>query len=258
MIASRKTIVGAVTLIVLVTAWEVLTTPTGLVNTGRFPPPELVWQSFRQAATTGYADATLLQHDVRSLALVAMGFGVAVSVGVPLGLLMRWNRKAVALINPVFSLIRPILPLAWNSLAIPWLDIGEAAKIMVIFFAAFVPPVITTFTDVRAIEPPIIEAAQMLGTGRWRFIGESLIPAALPMIFTGLHLSLQASWTTLVAAEPVSDLSGHGRVLNSAQQDIYPAMLVVGMIAVCVLAWATTRLLGLVENCTMPWQVLRA
>ena len=55
------------------------------------------------------------------------------------------------------------------------------------------------------------------------------MPAASPLIFTGLRLSLQASWTTLVAAELVGALSGLGRVLNLAQQDIYPGMILVGM-----------------------------
>ena len=153
---------------------------------------------------------------------------------------MGWSRRAEALINPVFLLIRPIPPLAWIPLAILWLGLGDAAKIMVIFFAAFVPSVINTFTGVRGIEPHIIEAARMLGTGRWRLLNEVLVPGAAPMIFTGLRLSLQASWTTLVAAELVGALAGIGRVLNMAQQDIYPAMVMVGMAAVGVLGWATT------------------
>ena len=93
----------------------------------------------------------------------------------------------------------------------------------------------------------------MLGTGRWRFVREVLVPAAAPMIFTGLRLSLQASWTTLVAAELVGALAGLGRVLNMAQQDIYPAMVMVGMAAVGVLGWGTTRLLAELERRTMPW-----
>ena len=72
----------------------------------------------------------------------------------------------------------------------------------------------------------------MLGTPPWRFVREVLVPAASPMIFTGLRLSLQASWTTLVAAELVGALYGLGRVLNVAQQDIYPGMILVGMVAV--------------------------
>src|SRR5262249_18178753 len=147
-----------------------------------------------------------------SLRLVVLGFLVAVGFGVPLGLLMGWSRRAEAVVNPIFLLIRPIPPLAWIPLAILWLGLGDAAKVMVIFFAAFVPAVINTFTGVRGIEPHLIEAARMLGTTRWRFVREVLAPASAPMIFTGLRLSLQASWTTLVAAELVGALAGLGRV----------------------------------------------
>ena len=200
----------------------------------------------------GYADGTLLSHALHSLKLVVMGFAVAAGVGMPLGLLMGWSRRAEALINPVFLLIRPIPPLAWIPLAILWLGLGDAAKIMVIFFAAFVPSVINTFTGVRSIEPHLIEAARMLGTGRWRLTREVLVPASAPMIFTGLRLSLQASWTTLVAAELVGALAGLGRVLNVAQQDIYPAMMMVGMAAVGAFGWVTTHLLGASRRARCP------
>ncbi len=84
----------------------------------------------------------------------------------------------------------------------------------------------------------------MLGTPRWRFVTEVLVPAAAPMIFTGLRLSLQAAWTTLVAAELVGALVGLGLVLNMAQQDIYPGMILVGMLTVGVLGFFTTWVLG--------------
>jgi taurine transport system permease protein len=250
---SRRLVFGTATVCLLLIVWWALTMVTGTIDTSRFPSPLQFWQSLKQIAIAGYADGTLLQHALHSLKLVVMGFLVAVAVGIPLGILMGWSRRAEALINPVFLLIRPIPPLAWIPLAILWLGLGDAAKIMVIFFAAFVPSVINAFTGIRAIEPHIIEAAQMLGTGRWNFLREVLVPGAAPMIFTGLRLSLQASWTTLVAAELVGALAGIGRVLNMAQQDIYPAMVMVGMAAVGVLGWGTTRVLAEVERRAMPW-----
>jgi NitT/TauT family transport system permease protein/taurine transport system permease protein len=101
-----------------------------------------------------------------------------------------------ALLNPVFLLIRPIPPLAWIPLAIVWLGLGDSAKIMVIWFAAFVPSVINTFPGVRQINPVLIEAARVHGATDWRVAKDVVAPGALPMIFTGLRLSLQASWTT--------------------------------------------------------------
>jgi NitT/TauT family transport system permease protein/taurine transport system permease protein len=250
---TRRLLLGTGSVLGLLMAWAVLTMATGTVSTNRFPSPLQFWQSTKQILTSGYADATLAGHALHSTRLVVLGFAVAAGIGVPLGLLMGWSRRAEALINPAFLVIRPIPPLAWIPLAILWLGLGDSAKIMVIFFAAFVPAVINTFTGVRAIEPPIIEAARMLGTPRWRFVGEVLLPAAAPMIFTGLRLSLQASWTTLVAAELVGALAGLGRVLNMAQQDIYPAMVMVGMAAVGILGWITTRLLAEIERRATPW-----
>jgi taurine transport system permease protein len=251
----RKLAIGISTFVGLIVLWFVLTTFTGLVSGARFPSPAEFWISLKQINGRGYAGATLLSHAMHSLKLVAMGFAVAVATGVPLGLWMGWSRRAEAFVNPIFLIIRPIPPLAWIPLAILWLGLGDAAKIMVIWFSAFVPSVINAFTGVRNIEKPVIEAARMLGTPRWRMVREIIVPAALPMIFTGLRLSLQASWTTLVAAELVGALVGVGFVLNMAQQDIYPGMILVGMVTVGLLGWATTVLLTLGERRALAWNV---
>jgi NitT/TauT family transport system permease protein/taurine transport system permease protein len=256
-IIGRRTAVGLSTIAALAALWYVATQGMGLISPGRFPGPSDTWDALRQIALGEYANGTLLEHILHSLKLILLGFAVAAGLGVPLGLLMGWSPRAEAMINPVFLLIRPIPPLAWIPLAILWLGLDDAAKVLVIWFAAFVPSVINSHAGVKAIEPAVIEAGRMLGTPRLRFVREVMIPAALPMIFTGLRLSLQASWTTLVAAELVGALYGLGRVLNVAQQDIYPGMILVGMICVAILGWATTSLLGEVERRSLPWVQVR-
>ena len=94
----------------------------------------------------------------------------------------------------------------------------------------------------------------MLGVRGWRCWREVLIPGALPSIFTGLRLSLQSSWTTLVAAELVGAVAGLGQILNQAAQDIYPAMIVVGMASVALCGWLMTLGLGWLEARVMPWK----
>src|SRR5258707_4794928 len=194
MIGRRRIAIGWATLAGLVLLWFALTTWTGIVSAGRFPSPANFWFSLVQITTRGYAGGELFTHALHSLILVIVGSLVAVTTGVPLGLWMGWSRRAEAAVNPVFLIIRPIPPLAWIPLAILWLGLGDAAKIMVIWFAAFVPSVINSFTGVRAIEPYVIEAALMLGTPRRRFVREVLVPAAPPMIFTGLRRPLPAGW----------------------------------------------------------------
>jgi NitT/TauT family transport system permease protein/taurine transport system permease protein len=218
-------------------AWYLLTTATGFNSPARFPAPAEVWQSARQIVVDGYGNARWHEHVLRSVLLVTMGFVVASSLGVLLGLAMGASRRVEAFVNPIFLLLRPIPPLAWIPLAIVWLGLGDAAKIMVIFVSAFVPSVINSFTGVRQIERPIFEASAML-----------------PSIFTGLRLSLQASWTTLVAAELVGAVAGLGSILNQGAQDIYPAMILVGMASVALCGWAMTQALGWIERRVMPWR----
>ena len=251
--STRRIAVALASVGVTLVLWYVLTA-TGVIPASRFASPKEFWAALAQINGPGYADAKLWQHALQSCRLVAEGFAVAVAVGVPLGLAMGWSPRFEAFFNPVFLLLRPIPPLAWIPLAIVWLGLGDAAKVMVIFVAAFVPSVINSYTGVRTIEPHLIEAARMLGVRPLPFVGEVIVPAAMPHIFSGLRLSLQAAWTTLVAGELVGALRGLGQVLNAAAQDIYPAMILVGMVFVGICGGAMTWMLGLAEKRAMPWR----
>jgi len=244
--------VGAATLAVLIALWYAAMA-TQLIPAVYFPKPAEVLQALRQISLQGYADGRLHEHFLHSCWLVLLGFAAAVAIGVPLGVAMGWSRRTEALVNPVFLLLRPIPPLAWIPLAIVWLGLGDAAKVLVIWFAAFVPAVINSYAGVRSIEPHLIEAARSLGIERAMLVREVLFPGALPLIFTGLRLSLQACWTTLVAGELIGAIVGLGHVLYQAGLDLFPAMIVVGMIAVAIGGGVMTAALGWLEKRAMPW-----
>ena len=246
--------VGVATFAVLAAAWYLATSVTHVIPPIYLPNPGEVWDALRQIVVDGYADGRLHEHFLHSSWLVLMGFAAAIGIGVPLGMWMGWSWRAEAFVNPVFLLIRPIPPLAWIPLAIVWLGLGDAAKVLVIWFAAFVTAVINSYTGVRGIERHSIEAAQTLGVRGGMLVREVLVPGALPLIFTGLRLSLQACWTTLVAAELIGAILGLGHVLYQAGLDIYPAMIVVGMLSVAVAGALMTMALGWIERWAMPWR----
>ena len=252
----RSTGIGIATIFVVVVLWWLLTSATGLIDPNRFPSPPQFVSAFVQLATEGYAGGTLLAQMAQSLRLVVMGFLAAVLVGVPLGFAMGYDRRIEAFFNPIFLVLRPIPPLAWIPLAIVWLGLSDASKVMVIFVAAFVPSVINTFTGVRNARRTLVEAALVHGANRWRLLTEVYLPDASPLIFTGLKLSLQASWTTLVAAELVGAFLGLGRVLSTAYRDINTAMILVAMVAIAILGALTTRALGLLERRAIRWREL--
>lgn len=249
-----RLLMGVSTVLVLLAVWY-FGSKTGWLNAQTFPKPDQFIAAAKQLIFgEGFADGRLHEHALRSIKLIVMGFFAATLVGVPLGLLMGWNRKAEAFINPIFLLIRPIPALAWIPLAIVWLGLDDAAKVMILWFAAFVPSVINSYTGVRTIERPIIEASQMLGVKGWALVKDVIIPGALPSIFTGLRLSLQACLTALVAAELLGAILGLGKVLYQAGIDIYPAMILVGMVSVAITGFLLTAILDFTESRSMPWR----
>jgi len=237
----------------LIALW-LLATGYGLVGPTRLPGPRDLWSALEQLMGPGYAGGTLAQQVWFSLRLVLAGFLVAIVTGVPLGIAMGISTRIEAFVNPAFLVIRPIPPLAWIPLAILWFGLGDSAKIFVIWFGAFVPALINSYTGVRSVDPALIAAARVHGASRRHIVFDVVVPGALPLIFTGLRLSLQASWTALVAAELVGAFYGLGRVLMTASRDLYPGMIAVAMICVAILGAAMTWLLGRAERLAMPWR----
>lgn len=250
----RRAMLMLTSLAGLALLWWAATSGFGWINPLRFPSPPDVWDALQQISTTGFAGGTLLMHAGHSVLLVFKGFVVAALTGVPVGLAMGWSRRFEILVNPIFLLLRPIPALAWIPLAIVWFGLGDGGKIFTIWLTAFVPSVINTYTGVRRIETVLIAAAVMQGASTPQVFRHVVIPGALPYVFTGLRLSLQACWTTLVAAELVGAFFGLGRVLNQASQDIYPGMILVGMAAVAVCGAGTTMLLTAVEARAFAWK----
>ena len=250
---TRRIATAALFLLAVLLVWTAVTQWFGWVSSMRFPTPGETLRAFEQIAVQGYSNGRLHQHVLQSVMLVTLSFSVSVSLGIVLGIAMGANRRLEILINPIFSTLRPIPPLAWIPLAIVWLGLENSAKVMVIFVAAFVPAVINTFAGIRSLEVPQREAAQMLGISTKSYYLEVLIPAALPMIFTGLRLSLQTSWMTLVAAELVGAFTGLGKVLATASLDINPGMILFAMVWVGLLGALSTKLLERLEGRLLPW-----
>ena len=245
---------GTATVVGLVGLW-LIGSASGFISAQNFPSPEQFFAAAKQLVVgEGFADGRIHEHMLQSVKLILLGFFAATAIGVPLGLWMGWSRTAEALVNPIFLLVRPIPALAWIPLAIVWLGLGDAAKVMILWFAAFVPSVINSFTGVRSIERPIIEASAMLGVRGWTLVKDVIVPGALPWIFTGLRLSLQGCLTALVAAELLGALLGMGKVLYQAGLDIYPAMILAGMVAVAIVGFGLTAILDFVERRSMPWR----
>ena len=247
-------LIGSSTVAALVLAWFAATDWFAVLGPLQFPSPADTYDSLQQLLGPGYADDRLIGHVLASIQLVLIGFITAVLTGLPLGLLMGLSRPANFFFNGIFQIIRPIAPIAWIPLTILWFGLGTTAKIFVIWLAAFAPVVINTQTGVRNVDPVLIAAARAHGAIGRNILFDIVIPGALPTIFTGLRISLQACWMVLVAAELVGSFAGLGHIMIIATRDLIPGMIVIAMAGVAIFGVLFTAILSFIERQVTPWR----
>jgi NitT/TauT family transport system permease protein len=212
------------------------------------PPSEIFVVFFEKFYDVDPDGATLQAHTLTSLGLALGAFGLATLIGVPLGLCMGWYKPVRFLVRPIFDTIRPIPPIAWISLAILWLGIGYTAKVFIIWLSAFVPCVINAYIGITLTNPVLIRVANIYGASNRETFVKIGIPSAIPMIFTGLKLSLNAAWTTLVAAELLAASEGLGFMIQMGRRIARPDIIIVGMLAIGFSGALLSMLLSYIES----------
>jgi NitT/TauT family transport system permease protein len=162
------------------------------------PSPTDVFAAFVSLVQKG----TLLMDLQASLVHFAIGLGMALLVGIPIGILMGWNRRLDAFLDPLIEILRPIPPLAWIPFAIIWFGLTASAAGFIIFVGAVFPIIINTYSGFRGVPRVFVEAAKMLGCTRSRdLIRFIAFPAALPSVAAGIRIATGVGWMCLVAAE---------------------------------------------------------
>ena len=244
---------GLATVAVLLAAWW-LVTDARLVPALFLPSPIDVVDKFVDVTVNGFADATLLQHLLASLGRIGAAVIAAILIGVPVGLAMGLSRTARGVLDPLIEFYRPIPPLAYLPLVIIWFGIGEVAKTLLIYLAAFAPIAIATASGVRNVPESRLHAARSLGAKRLQIVAHVVLPNALPDILTGIRIGLGVGWSTLVAAELVAATRGLGFMIQSASQFLVTDVVVMGILVIAIVAFTLELAIRFAQRILVPWQ----
>src|SRR5450432_567034 len=150
-----------------------------------FPSPRLVAQGMLEL----FHKHVLWSDIGNSLRRVAIAFGAATIVGIPLGLTLGWYPSANQVVNPVMQILRPISPIAWIPVAIIFFGVGDHAAIFLIFLGAFFPIVVACVNGVSNVPSPFRRAGRNFGLSPAQLLAHVVFPAALPQIIVGLRLA---------------------------------------------------------------------
>ena len=170
-----------------------------------------------------------------SLKRVFIGFGIGTFIAIPFGFLIGSNKIILNILNPVIQILRPVSPLAWFPLGLALMKVSDKATIFVIVITSLWPTLINTAFGVSSVPQDHKNVGKAFGFSHWKYITKILLPASLPLVITGLRLSIGVAWLVIVAAEMLSGGVGIGFFVwdswNALSlEKVMSAILIIGLV----------------------------
>ncbi len=187
----------------------------------------------------------LVVHVGSSLLRIGAGFGLAMVLGVSVGLLMGMNRYVGFLLRPIFSLLLPLPTLAWVPILLIIFGIGDLTVIIAIFLGGFFSIAYNTASGVRAIDRDLVRAARTMGASPLELFSKVLFPGSMVAVLAGLRLAIGYSWRALVGAEMLAAAGrGVGALIFSARQFSDVATMFAGLVLIMVAGFLMEKLIA--------------
>ena len=205
-----KTLPPVAGIALLIGLWALLT-----IKSSSFPTPAATWDAAVQLFADpfyrkGPNDQGIGWNILYSLERVAVGFGLAALVGIPLGFIIGRFEFFSRMFSPLISLLKPVSPLAWLPIGLLVFKSANPAAIWTIFICSIWPMVVNTAVGVQRVPVDYLNVARVLNLSEWKIITRILFPAVLPYMLTGVRLSVGTAWLVIVAAEMLTGGVGIG------------------------------------------------
>jgi NitT/TauT family transport system permease protein len=176
-------------------------------------------------------DKESLINILASLRRMTIGFGAAVAVSIPLGLMMGRSRGVASFFNPLLMVIYPVPKAALMPIIMLWLGVGDVSKTLVIFLGVSLPVIYHSFQGAKAVEEKMLWSGAAMGLSAAQRMIRIVLPAALPEILTGCRTGLVLALITMITSEMIARQSGAGNILFNAldmgQYDTVFAMIII-------------------------------
>lgn len=203
------------------------------------PSPDQTWIAAKEL----WRDGTLRKSIVASGRRILIGWSLGIVVGAPMGLLMGRIGTVRRLLDPYIEFFRFIPPIAFVSLAIIWLGIGESSKVILIFYTSVFIVTINTIAGVLSVDETKLRAAASLGAGRLDTMRYVILPATVPYIVTAARLAMGNSFLTIVSAEIVAAQEGLGALIWTARNYGRTEWVFVGIITLGIMGFLFDRVI---------------
>jgi NitT/TauT family transport system permease protein len=222
----------------------------GLVDKLFASSPSLIVAKFVEMV----GDGSIWPHVAATAGVTAAGFGLAVLVGVPIGILMGRSELINATAEPFVAALYASPQVAFLPLLIIWLGIGFTSKVALVFIGSVIIMIINTETGVAQVDARLIETARSFTASERQVLTKIVLPAALPIILAGMRLAIGRALVMVVVAEIYASNRGLGYLIFQAGGMYDTAQVFVGVGILAAAGVTLTALLRALERWLAPWQ----
>jgi ABC-type nitrate/sulfonate/bicarbonate transport system permease component len=237
---------GSIALLLI--AWEFF------ARSGKVTPFQL--PAFSDVVLRVIADTlngTLWQHLGQTLYRALGGFAIAAVLGVMLGASMSRNAIVSWFFDPIISIGFPMPKIAFLPIAMLWLGLYDTSKIFMIAFEAIFPIVAATLAGVGAVETQLIWSARNMGASKRAVMWQVVLPAALPMIFTGMQVALPIAMIVAIVVEMVMGGFGLGGAMMAASRVADSRGVFAGIVEIAIIGFVLIKLMALLRRRLLIW-----
>jgi NitT/TauT family transport system permease protein len=245
----QKVVKQSIVLFVLFLLWEIAPR-IGLVDAAFFPSFSSVAIAWWNMVISG----ELFAHFLASITRSVSGFGLALIVAIPLGLIIGWYPLARELLNPVLELFRNTAALALLPVFMLLLGIGETSKIAIVLFACTWPILLNTIAAVGNVDSLLIKSARSMNISSFKLFIKVILPASVPTIFTGIRMAGTGAILVLIAAEMVGAKEGLGYLITYSQYNFQIPEMYAGILTIALLGLLINQSLSLLERKFSKWK----
>lgn len=246
---SRSRLAAPLVLLLLVLLWA------ALVAWQEYPPfilpsPALVWQKFVAMAS----DGGIWLHVGVTLIEIVLGLAVGLSAAFGLGYLLGKHRSLERIASPYIVASQSVPIVAIAPLIVIWMGSGLASKVAVTALITFFPVLIATIVGIRNVDPDLHDLMLSLRANRWQLFWKLELPAALPVIFGGLKLSVTLAVVGAVVGEFMGASAGLGYLINLGRGILDTPLMFVAILLLVVIAQALYLSVAMLETRLLRWQ----
>jgi len=245
----RTRLTGVMVLLIILLAWQ-LSVSEGIITSVSVPSVTDIWSAGIEMIRSGALASAL----GASLSRLVVGYAIAVTAGVLIGLAMGYSRIVYNTLEPLTELLRPIPSPAYIPLAILFLGLGDQMKIFVVAFSCTFPVLLNTFSAIRDIDPVLVDTGRTFRTSRFQQIRKIYLPAAMPGILTGMRVALGISLIVVVISEMVASSTGIGYFILNAQRLFLVPEMYAGIASLAITGYLLNQVFVLAERRILRWQ----